>query len=238
MDSHKYKYETHLHTMETSRCGHVRAADQVKTYRDLGYTGICVTDHLHSLYLDLMDCHNDWKACIDRWLYGYRLAKEAGDACGLQVILGMELRFPENDSDYLIYGINEQWIYDHPWLNRMNHRSFFETYGKEVLIIHAHPFRHCDEVFHQCVHGLEIANCNPRHGSRNELALQLALNNPRLYRTVGSDAHRKGDEGRSAICFDHIIHNSYEYQAAIQSRNYTLWCPEFENIVKEGMDHV
>ena len=46
-----YKYELHLHTMETSRCGHVRAADQVRTYHRLGYQGLCVTDHLHNGYV-------------------------------------------------------------------------------------------------------------------------------------------------------------------------------------------
>ncbi|MCQ2443517.1 MAG: PHP domain-containing protein [Oscillospiraceae bacterium] len=233
-----YKYETHLHTMETSRCGYVRAADQVKIYKDLGYTGICVTDHLHSLYLSLMDCHDNWHACMDRWLYGYRLAKEAGEKCGLEVILGMELRFPENESDYLIYGIDEKWVYDHPFIDRMDHQSFFDTYGKEVLIIHAHPYRNCDEVFHTCVHGLEIANCNPRHPSRNELALKLAQENPRLYRTVGSDAHRPGDEGRAAVCFERPVHNSHEYAAAIESGAYHLWCPEYDKIVKESEKNV
>ena len=70
-----YKYELHLHTMETSRCGHVRAADQVRTYHKLGFQGLCVTDHLHNSYIDLMDCHDDWHECIRRYLYGYRLAK-------------------------------------------------------------------------------------------------------------------------------------------------------------------
>ena len=233
-----YKYESHLHTQETSLCGHVAAAEQVKTYKALGYTGICVTDHLHSTYLNSLDCRDDWKACIDRWLTGYRAAKEAGDQCGLEVILGIELRFPENESDYLIYGVDEQWIYDHPFIDRMDHQSFFDTYGKEVLIIHAHPYRHCDEVFYTCVHGLEIANCNPRHPSRNELALKLAQENPHLYRTVGSDAHRIGDEGRAAVCFDQVIHDSFAYKAAIESGNYSLWCPEFEQIVKEGEKNV
>ncbi len=233
-----YKYETHLHTMETSRCGYVRATDQVKTYKELGYTGICVTDHLHSLYLELMDCHDDWGKCMDRWLYGYRLAKAAGEEYGLNVILGMELRFPENESDYLIYGIDEKWVYGHPWINRMDHQTFFDTYGGEVLIIHAHPYRNCDEVFHTCVHGLEIANCNPRHPSRNELALQLARENPHLYPTVGSDAHRPGDEGRAAVCFERIIHDSYEYKIAIETGSYRLWCPEYEEIIRKSERNV
>ena len=103
------KYEMHLHTMETSRCGHVRAVDQVRAYHKLGYQGICVTDHLHNTYIELMDCHDDWHECIRRYLYGYQLAKAEGQRLGMDVIFAVELRFPENESDYLIYGIDEQW---------------------------------------------------------------------------------------------------------------------------------
>lgn len=107
-----------------------------------------------------------------------------------------------------------------------------------MLIIHAHPYRNCDEVFHTCVHGLEIANCNPRHPSRNELALQLARENPHLYPTVGSDAHRPGDEGRAAVCFERIIHDSYEYKIAIETGSYRLWCPEYEEIIRKSERNV
>ena len=141
-----YKYELHLHTMETSRCGHVRAADQVRTYHRLGYQGLCVTDHLHNTYIDLMDCHDDWHECVRRYLYGYHLAKEEGERLGMDIIFGVELRFPENDSDYLIYGIDEKWLYDHPYVCRMDHQAFFDRFKDEVLIIHAHPYRNCDEV--------------------------------------------------------------------------------------------
>ena len=228
-----YKYEMHLHTMETSRCGHVRAADQVRTYHRLGYQGLCVTDHLHNTYIDLMDCHDDWQECIRRYLYGYHLAKEEGERLGMDIIFGVELRFPENESDYLIYGIDEKWLYDHPYVCRMDHQAFFDRFKDEVLIIHAHPYRNCDEVFYTCVHGLEVANCNPRHKNRNELALALAKANPHLIRTVGSDAHRPGDEGRAALLSEARIPDSYAMKEVITSGRFQLWCPEYEDILKE-----
>ena len=227
-----YKYELHLHTMETSRCGRVRAADQVRACHGLGYRGICVTDHLHDEYISLMDCH-DWRECVRRYLYGYRLAKEEGERLGMDVILGAELRFPENNSDYLIYGIDEDWLYAHPYICRMDHKAFFDRFGGEVLIIHAHPYRNCDTVYYDCVHGLEVANCNPRHDSRNELALALKKAHPGLYRTVGSDAHRPGDEGRAALLSGERIPDSFALKDVITSGRYRLWCPEYEWIVEE-----
>ncbi len=228
-----YKYELHLHTKETSHCGHVPAVDQVKTYHALGYQGLCVTDHLHNTYLSTLDCAEDWEKCMDRYLTGYRNAKKAGEALGMDIILGCELRFPENESDYLLYGIDEQWLYDHPFITRMNHQSFFDAFGKEILIIHAHPYRKNDVVYYKCVHGLEVVNCNPRHDSRNELALKLAKENPDLYRVVGSDAHRIGDEGRAAILCENRITNSYEMKNVLTSGNFRLWSPGNENIIKE-----
>lgn len=229
-----YRYDIHVHTKETSHCGHVPAADMVATYHALGYAGLCVTDHLHEQYLSHLDCRDDWQACVTQYLAGYRAAKRAGDSVGLDVILGVELRFPENDSDYLIYGVDEAWLRANPYICRMDHAAFFKAYGDSVLIIHAHPFRNCDVVFSDSIHGLEVANCNPRHDSRNDLALALAAAHPSMYRLCGSDAHRPGDEGRSAVEFEVRVRDSFALKAAIESRRYRLWCPTFQNIIEKS----
>ena len=229
-----YRYDIHVHTMETSRCGHLKAQEIVAGYKQLGYDGICITDHLHDLYISLMDCRDDWQACMDRFVYGFREAKKAGDALGLSVLFGVELRFPENDSDYLIYGVDERWMRENPYICNMDHESFFRRFGKELLIIHAHPYRKCDEVFYDCVHGLEIANCNPRHDSRNHMALKLAKENPHLLRVCGSDMHRPGDEGQAAVLLAEPVHNSFELKAALESQAFRLWCPGFRDIIEES----
>ena len=40
-----YRYETHLHTCESSACGVAHGRDYIAFYRDLGYRGLFVTDH-------------------------------------------------------------------------------------------------------------------------------------------------------------------------------------------------
>lgn len=229
-----YKYDIHVHTMETSRCGYVKASEVVARYKALSYAGICITDHLHDLYISLMDCREDWQLCVNRFMHGYNEAKKAGDALGVDVIFGIELRFPENESDYLIYSVDEAWLRANPYVCHMDHEAFFRRFGKDVLIIHAHPYRYCDEVFHDCVHGLEIANCNPRHDSRNALALELARAHPALYRLCSSDAHRTGDEGRAAVLFESRVTDSHALKAAIESRAFKLWCPPFADIIEGG----
>jgi len=229
------KFELHLHTAETSKCGTVSARDFVRNYHSLGYDGIVVTDHLHESYISLQNCRDDWQECMTRYLFGYEEAKRAGDEIGLTVALGVELRFPECENDYLLYGIDEAFLRAHPYLYRTDHKSFFREFGNELLIINAHPFRNCDEVFYDSVHGLEIVNANPRHDSRNRLALQLALEHPELYRVCGSDAHRPGDEGLSAVLFEGHITDSFDVKRAIESGKYRLWCPEFQSILKKAI---
>ena len=229
-----YKYEMHMHTDEVSYCGQVPAAEQVRRYAALGYSGVCVTDHLHSLYLMEQGDGTDWQKYMDYHMRGFYLAKEEGEKLGIDVILGAELRFPENDRDYLIFGIDEQWLRNHPFICEMDHRAFFEKYKEEVLIIHAHPFRYNDEVAYDCVHGLEIANGNPRHNSRNELALALAEAHPELIRVVGSDAHRDGDEGHCALLFSERIPDSHAFRNALLRGQFKLWAPDFPDILEQN----
>ena len=235
IDGKRYaKFDLHVHTAETSKCGTVSAPDLVRTYKNNGYDGFVVTDHLHETYISLQNCRDDWQECVTRFLFGYQEAKRVGDEIGFTVALGAELRFPENDSDYLLYGIDEAFLRENPYLFNTDHASFFRKYGDKILIIHAHPFRDCDVVFYDSIHGLEVVNCNPRQKNRNELALQLAKENPHLIRVCGSDAHRPGDEARAAVLFEDAPRDSFEVRQAILGGRMRLWCPDSESIIQES----
>ena len=94
-----YLYDPHTHTSETSRCGKMSAAEVVDRYVKNGFTGLVVTDHLHPEYLSRIDPDHDWDKVVDHFLSGYYASKKRGDEVGLDVIMGAELRFPENDND-------------------------------------------------------------------------------------------------------------------------------------------
>ena len=42
-----YLFDPHTHTAETSKCGHLPAAEVVDRYVRNGFSGLVVTDHLH-----------------------------------------------------------------------------------------------------------------------------------------------------------------------------------------------
>lgn len=218
-----FKIDTHMHTAETSKCGRISAPTLVETYLKLGYQGIVITDHLHEEYIDLLYCRDDWDTCVDRYLDGYKRAKAHGDKLGLNVILGCELRFAENDNDYLVYGIDEAFLRAHPYPFRMGPEAFFARFKEEILIIQAHPFRENNTfVRHDCVHGLEIVNGHNEHVNHNDRALALCKQYPSLYRMAGSDTHREGGEGQCWVNFGQPITDSFAFAAAVRSGGYTL----------------
>src|SRR5690606_22097394 len=135
-----YKYDVHVHTAEVSPCGQVRARDIVKLYKDKGYDGIVITDHY---YIEYFECLNEttWEDKIKSYLSGYYAAREAGYKYGIDVFLGMELRFKESINDFLIYGINENFLFDNPMLYEWNLEEFRQLKNKyDILIYQAHPY--------------------------------------------------------------------------------------------------
>ncbi|MGI6707422.1 MAG: hypothetical protein ACOX6S_14745 [Clostridia bacterium] len=69
-----YKYDTHVHTAETSRCGKVDAVEVVRLYKEAGYDGIFITDHYNKDFFEALN-GKSWKEKMDQYLRGYRLAR-------------------------------------------------------------------------------------------------------------------------------------------------------------------
>ena len=227
-----FLYDPHTHTSETSRCGHLPAAEVVDRYVKQGFTGLVVTDHLHPEYLSRIDTQHNWDAVMDHYLSGYRASKKRGDEVGFDVILGAELRFPENDNDYLVYGIDEQWLRSNPYMCCMSAVEFFAKFHDQVLIIHAHPYRDGNkEVFESAVHGAEGINGNPLHENGNELARALCRRHPCFFRLAGSDTHQAGDEGQAGIILPERVKDSFAYKKMIETMNFKLWSPGFQSFV-------
>ena len=108
-----YLYDCHVHTSETSWCGMISAAEMVRLYAQAGYTGIVITDHYFQQYFESLP-QKLWEEKIAVFLEGYRAAYAEGQARGLEVLLGVELRFHNRIEDYLVYGITPEFLVDHP----------------------------------------------------------------------------------------------------------------------------
>ncbi len=190
--------DLHVHTAESSPCGVVPAAKMALHYKQKGFSGIVITDHYRK---NLFTCAED-EENIQRFLAGYRNAKQAGDACGLRVYLGMELKLNEHpDNEYLLYGIDEAFLHRFPRIFALplpKVHQIVRDYG--AVLIQAHPFRNlnCTPRSILDVDGYEVFNGHFCHLNFNEHALWLAEARHALM-TAGSDAHTLYDIGNGGV---------------------------------------
>jgi len=214
-----FKFEPHTHTAESSACSILPARELVEGYHAAGFNGIAITDHL---YKYLVTSHkNQWGLCIDYLLRGYKEAKKWGDELGIAVILGMEIRFTDCPNDYLVYGFDENFLRETPNLCSLGLKKFFRRFRKELLIIHAHPYRYGNEaVYTEYIHGIEVYNGNPRHSNYNKKARALYAAQPKLCPINASDVHEPEDIGGGWIEFYKPVGDSFQFRDAVLGREY------------------
>lgn len=206
-----YKFDTHIHTQETSSCGKVKAIEAVYLYKEAGYNGIVITDHYFREYFDSLG-NLCWEEKADIFLKGYRTAFYEGEKIGLKVILGMEIRFGENINDYLVYGIDENFLKDNKELYNMGLKKFRSMTKKMgVVMFQAHPFRPSMVLAEpSLIDGIEVYNGNARHDSQNPLARAYAEKHG-LKMISGSDFHQLEDLARGGVMMPEAVNNSFEF---------------------------
>ena len=188
-----YLYATHLHTSQGSSCGVSRGREYIARYKDLGYTGIIVTDHFYNGNC-AVDRNLSWKKWVNDFVRGYEDARNEGQRRGLDVFFGWEETF-EGD-DYLVYGLDKEWLLQYPEAAEWTRKEQFEEvrrYGG--CVVQAHPFRQYYYINRICLSGcvdaVEAANSgNERSFDALAWVYAKKLNVPV---TAGSDIHRAED---------------------------------------------
>jgi len=185
--------ETHAHTAEVSACCALPAHETVRAVAERGYAAVVITDH------NVPGSTRTAKQCA-RFARGYELARRAGEKLGIAVLPGMELRFDsEGYNDFLVY-LPDPALYKLRGLPAMGPRAFKRLADERgMLVYQAHPFRRYLFVEPpEVLHGVEVYNGNPRHDSRNALALAYAEEHG-LAMLSGSDVHQAYDPGHGGI---------------------------------------
>lgn len=185
-----FLYETHLHTSQTSRCGSSTGAEHVRFYKDLGYTGLIVTDHFFK-----GSCHVPkelpWKERIERFCAGYEDALIEGQKLGVDVFFGWEDNW--NGDDYLVYGLDKDWMIAHPEMESWTRaEQIAAVRAGGGCVVQAHPFRTRDyikrvQLAPDLCDAIEVANAgNDPHNDAFALAYGKKFG---LQMTSGSDNH-------------------------------------------------
>ena len=207
-----YYVQLHLHTSDTSRCGHATGAEIARACKDAGYSVIAITDHFFNANIGC-DRSLPWEEKVEYLMRGYRSAKKAGDEIGLTVLFGWET-FQEG-RELLTYGLGEQFLLDNKDIDKLDYYEYIrlvtDSGGK---IIHAHPYRKAVYIPDftpdpKSVEAYEVYNAGNAEEDWNEKALKDAQANG-LLMFAGSDSHNTENVVKGAMRFDHPVSNIHE----------------------------
>jgi hypothetical protein len=219
-----YKYETHLHTSETSAFAYDTGADMVKAYTAAGYQGIIVTDHFFNGNT-CVPSHLPWERRVELFCQGYENAQKAGDRYGLQVFFGWEYGY--DHTDLLTYGLDKTFLLEHPQILSLNITEYAaEVHRHGGFLTHAHPFRkafYINEIrlFPDIVDAVEVINASHTDPSFNVKARKYADEHRLLYMS-GSDAHSEKPLFGGGVAFDRKVESIEDFISTVKTGNYQL----------------
>ncbi|MBQ8782221.1 MAG: PHP domain-containing protein [Clostridia bacterium] len=217
-----YKYELHCHTGEVSTCATAPATQTVEKYKNAGYDGIVITDHFSGLTFPPYSYFN-YKKNAERYLSGYKAALDAaGD--DFTVLLGMEIRFLFTPNDYLVYGIDEDFVRNSGNFLLDNQKTLYEKVKSAgAVLVQAHPFRgYVRRAKPRFLDGVEVHNGKTKNPIENEKSLLWARGEGLEILTSGSDYHHPDSKISGGIETKEKIKTNSDLLRILRSGEYTL----------------
>ena len=207
-----YRYETHCHTKEGSACSVAPAAELVEFYREIGYSGICVTDHFSGN--STLSAETPWKERVEFYHNIYAKMRDAGEKIGIKVFFGIEYSFAPDvnritritGNDFLIIDPSKEWLLENKDAFAGKLSDILSIIRKSgAFVSHAHPFLEADWIEYirllpRSVDAVEIHNANGSafiNGAAKAYAELYGIPG-----TAGSDLHRTDQKLLSGLEMD------------------------------------
>ena len=221
-----YFYELHSHTNAASACGRVDPEDYVKFYKDLGYSGMVITDHFYYGNTNI-DRDLDWEEHVSRYCEAYYRAKAEGDKQGFSVFFGLEYKFKIASDEYIILGVTPEWVKANGQMREMDRATFCDfVRAAGGYVIQAHPFRNRGYIRHivlslDHVDAIEVYNSgNTMDNCRQAYEYAKNLDLPMV---GGSDIHRlDSPELHSGIALKEPAETIFDIIEAIKKREVEI----------------
>ncbi len=226
-----YKYETHLHTYPVSKDARFTVRENLQFYKEKGYDGVFITNHFLDGNINISPSESYAKK-IEFYFSDYRDAVAIGKELGIKVFLGVEMSY--GGTDFLIYGLNEEWFAENPQIMDMSVKKKL-AYIKECggYVVHAHPFREAGYIDHirlypRSVDAVEVINacCSE---FVNKMALTYA-DNYKFAKASGTDNHVAGQIPLlSGVMTDTPINSETEYIELVKNEKVQTFIEKNEN---------
>lgn len=218
-----YKYEMHCHTSEVSKCGKISGAEMADFYKNMGYSGIVVTDHFLNGNTTVQR-KMPWEERIDLYCKGYEAAKKRGSEIGLSVFFGWENSY--GGTDFITYGLNKNWLIEHKYCDLLPAKEYLElARSSGGYVVQAHPFREAGYIdmirlMPRDVDAVETVNAN-RTDFENDMADYYA-DSYGLLKTCGSDNHIGKQARIAALELDFEAKSIDEIISAIKENRHKI----------------
>lgn len=216
---YKYKIELHCHTKPASPCSEILPERLVEAYKELGFDAVVLTNHYAGVVADQHPSVDDY---LDVYFGDYEKTKAAGEKVGLKVYLGLEVRFRENNNDYLVFGLDTKTAKSiYPYLEK-DLATFRSEFKGDYILIQAHPQRvGMTPMDDALLDGIEVFNMHPNHNSRIAYASRVAAANGGII-TAGSDYHHENMAGTGAIRTKHLPDDEKALAELLRSGDYLM----------------
>ncbi len=171
------KLEMHAHTKGGSPCAEEEPSTLIKIYKEAGYGGVVLTNHLSPWAYDgYPGTTKDEK--IEYYISLYKEFKKECEENGLKCFFGAEVCSYDKHyfSEYLIYGLKEEHLRNNPLLFTLTQKELFDFSNENGLFMaQSHPFRKgVRNGFAPYMHGVEVYNGHKGHVNNNEVARVFA----------------------------------------------------------------
>ncbi len=217
-----YLTELHLHTKESSSCSNIPAKGMIEAYKEKGYSTIVITDHCSKGKMERLG-KISWKQKMDYVFTGFDIAKEYGESLGLYILLGVEITLHQTDSDYLVYGIDKDFLYNHEKIYEYSLPELYDLcHRNDYILVQAHPFRDNIELVPlEYIDGIEIFNGCHDEVSRNEKAEKYGMSTNKIL-TSGSDFHNLEDLARGGIVTTEEIRDIKQLVRVLKNKEFKV----------------
>lgn len=206
-----YRYELHCHTNEGSKCSDISIKELFKLYRELGYSGICITDHFTNPMNPLND-EASWSERVNLSYDIYQKALEEGKKYNMTVFWGVEYSIaPDIDhpskatcNDFIFLNLEKEWLMENKDAFREKTEELFKRIREaNGFIIHAHPMLGGEiRLFPYSVDAVETLNGGANSSCNSNAKTYAGMYG--LTETGGTDLHRYDQEIMSGVETEHL----------------------------------